>query len=286
MRALFLSGAAGLGVLLLPALASSQTAPASSVSTAPPGVERSTADPVESFLDRTAERQRGRENAFARRGLSGVDGQLRALAATARIAPPGLGRAGATRPRLEAALTTETIQFLAAAGVRPGDVQRARAGGVDLFEAASAAIRGVATFDQQAALTSHVVVAEVVQARQAGGGDGFGSSIGFRVIDSLRGPLEPGADFVLRQASGAEKDVSSDLRPEVGERFLLLLSRDYYEQLAAEAGQSPMSGAYAQLLPGFLLRGDEVLPTVIGQPAVASLSAARTAARTLDGRAR
>lgn len=145
----------------------------------------------------------------------------------------------------EAALVTEAIQFLAAAGVKPGDVQRARATGVDLFEAASAAIRGVATFDQQAALASDVVVAEVVQGRQPGGADGLGSSVEFRVIETLKGGLEPGSGFMLRQTAGAEMDVSTDLRPEAGERFLLLLSRDYYEQLVAEAGRSPIAGAYA-----------------------------------------
>lgn len=260
--------------------AGSQTAPSGATDAQPPGVERpaAAANPVEAFLARTAERQRGRENAFARRGLSGRDGQFRALLASSRISPPGLGRQGATRERLESTLTTETIHLLLAAGANPGDVRRLRARGVDLFEAASAAIRGEATFAQQATLAPVVVVAEAVQARQADGGDGFGSSIGFRVVESLKGDLPAGADFVLRQVSGAEMDVSTDLRPEAGDRFLLLLSRDYYEQLVAEAGRSPRTGAYAQLLPGFVVRGEHLLPTVIGQPPVGSLAAARTAA--------
>lgn len=271
---------AALASLAIVPPAGGQTAPQSATDRPAPGGERRTAatDPVEAFLARTADRQRGREAAFARRGLTGQDGQFRALVASARIAPAGLGRDGATRSRLEAALTTETIQFLIAAGANPGDVQRTRTRGVDLFEAASAAIRGEASFAQQASLTPILVVAEVVRTRHADGGDGFGSSIGFRVVESIKGDLQPGADFVLRQASGSAMDVSTDLRPAVGERFLLMLSRDYYEQLVAEAGNAPRTGAYAQLLPGFLLRGEELLPTVIGQPPVASLAAARAAA--------
>lgn len=217
-------------VVLSTALASAvnaQTAPATASPDAPAGIERPTTaaptDPVEAFLERTAERQRIREAALSRRGATALVAQLRPLLANARIAPNGLGRNPQMRARLESALNVEVIQLLAAAGLRPADILRNRARGVDVFEAASAAIRGEATFQQQAALAQSIVVAEALDQRQSSAGDGFGSTVRFRVVDRLKGDLSAGAEFALRQQSTETMDVSTDLRPAAGEQFLLLL---------------------------------------------------------------
>ena len=272
-------------VVLSTALASAvnaQTAPATASPDAPAGIERPTTaaptDPVEAFLERTAERQRIREAALSRRGANALVAQLRPLLANARIAPNGLGRNPQMRARLESALNVEVIQLLAAAGLRPADILRNRARGVDVFEAASAAIRGEATFQQQAALAQSIVVAEALDQRQTSAGDGFGSTVRFRVVDRLKGDLSPGAEFALRQQSTETMDVSTDLRPAAGEQFLLLLSRDYYQQLVAEAGRQGQDAAYAQIMPGYLVSPEGLMPTVIGQPRLSSIEEARNAA--------
>ncbi|WP_313442912.1 hypothetical protein, partial [Brevundimonas sp.] len=97
-----------------------------------------------------------------------------------------------------------------------------------------------APFQQQAALAQSIVVAEALDQRQTSAGDGFGSTVRFRVVDRLKGDLSAGAEFALRQQSTETMDVSTDLRPAAGEQFLLLLSRDYYQQLVAEAGRARM----------------------------------------------
>lgn len=183
------------------------------------------------------------------------------------------------RARLESALNVEVIQLLAAAGLRPADILRNRARGVDVFEAASAAIRGEATFQQQAALAQSIVVAEALDQRQTSAGDGFGSTVRFRVVDRLKGDLSAGAEFALRQQSTETMDVSTDLRPAAGEQFLLLLSRDYYQQLVAEAGRQGQDAAYAQIMPGYLVSPEGLMPTVIGQPRLSSIEEARNAAQ-------
>lgn len=156
---------------VLASAVNAQTAPATASPDAPAGIKRPTTaaptDPVEAFLERTAERQRIREAALARRGATALVAQLRPLLANARIAPNGLGRNPQMRARLESALNVEVIQLLAAAGLRPADILRNRARGVDVFEAASAAIRGEATFQQQAALAQSIVLAEALDQRQA-----------------------------------------------------------------------------------------------------------------------
>lgn len=183
------------------------------------------------------------------------------------------------RARLESALNVEVIQLLAAAGLRPADILRNRARGVDVFEAASAAIRGEATFQQQAALAQSIVVAEALDQRQTSAGDGFGSTVRFRVVDRLKGDLSPGTEFVLRQQSTETMDVSTDLRPAADEQFLLLLSRAYYQQLVAEAGRQGQDAAYAQIMPGYLVSPGGLMPTVIGQPRLSSIEEARNAAQ-------
>lgn len=270
--------------VLLTAPALGQEAPSAAQPSAPPGVSRgaTNVDPVAAFLSRTAQRQQRRDQALSTRGKGDNLRQLNGLLQGAKIAPSGLGRNPAERTQLESSLSIEVAQFLAATGFNPGDVQRLQRGGLDLGEAASATIRGSATFPQEAALAEVVVVAETTGAMQPSTpDDGFGSSIPFRVIETLKGPLPSGTAFQLRQRSGAQADVSTDLRPQSGTRFLLLLSSGLYQQEAAEHGGRGHASAFMQLVPGYFVLGEELRPTGIGQPRVTSLAQARSAVATI-----
>lgn len=268
-----------ISLALLSHPSAAQNAPASATEAAPPGATREAlrSDPVQSFLNRTAQRQQRREQALSRRGKGASLRELNGLLNGAALAPPGLGRGAAERAALESSLAVEVAQFLASAGFNAGDVRRSRQRGVDLGEAASATIRGQATFQQHAALAESVVVAEVAGEPVQSTGDGFESSTPFRVVDSLKGDLAAGATFQLRQLSGAQADVSTDIRAPVGTRFLLLLSSEFYASEAAEAGGDPLPGAVMRLVPGYLVEGDQLRAAGIGQPQVESVAAARAA---------
>ena len=233
-------------------------------------------DPVAAFLERRAREQQRRAQALEARGLGGGLRELNGLLRGAKLAPPGVGRNEAEQARLQEALAVEVAQLLAALGHNAGDVQRSRQGSVDLAAAAAAAIRARASFQQMAALAEHIVIVEAAGSPAADEkSDGFGSTLRLQVVESLKGQAQPGSTIDLRQTSGAAVRVSTDLAPEPGQRFLLLLSSSMYQQQALEKGGRPRSAGYVQALPGYRIVGEALTPIYHGEPLVATLSAAR-----------
>jgi hypothetical protein len=256
-----------------------QTAPDAPAREGPPGITRPTGhDPVAAFLERRARDQQRRLQALDARGKGAGLRELNGLLRGAKLAPAGLGRNAAERGRLEDALAVEVAQLLAALNHDAGDVQRSRQGPVDLAEAAAAAIRGRATFQQMAALAEHIVVVEASTPLAADErGDGFASTIQLKVVESLRGSSDVGRLLDLRQVSGRAVRVSTDLTPEPGQRYLLLLSSGLYQQQALEKGGRGRGTAYVQALPGYRLEGESLAPISHGPPLVTTLAAARAA---------
>lgn len=135
------------------------------------------------------------------------------------------------------------------------------------------------------ALAEQIVLVEATSAlTPSESGDGFGSTVNFRVDESLKGDIAVGDTIQLRQISRAESQVSTDLDPEVGQRFLLLLSSSLYGLESAERGGSPSNGGHVQALPGYRLEGDSLAPLGVGQPQVAGIAAARASAARFAGK--
>lgn len=146
--------------------------------------------------------------------------------------------------RDESATRASAIE-LAAAGFTAADVAAYRRRGIDLLAIAGGPIRSLA---DQMLMADTVVIAtagELETGRKRV--DGFLSATPFTVVESLKGSRAPG-DIVRtpRQSgptgNGTELWVSSDIQATPGTTYLLVLSRNQYEQLMAEAGHGTQSG--------------------------------------------
>ena len=112
--------------------------------------------------------------------------------------------------------------------------------GIDLIHAITADTR---PFDEQALMAELVVVGDVIAfVETPEPNDGFRSSIVVDVETVLKGDA-PADTLVIRQRSGppadeAPENTSRDLHPEVGERYLFLLSNGMYRFFVATRGEA------------------------------------------------
>ena len=191
----------------------------------------------ERMLAREAQRQQARSAFLESRGRAR---HVRALEA-ALGAAPGIP-VPTTEPALRASYLTEVAQDLAVLGFDAQGVASLRGRGVDVIAAAVAGSR--ASFAQKAALTGLVVIGEAVSVvPDPGPGDGYRSSATFRVVETLKG-APPGATVVVRQRTGPDTDSTvvvypTDLSPEPGDRYLLFVSRELYEEGSVALGGRP-----------------------------------------------
>lgn len=159
----------------------------------------------------------------------GLDGQAHAIEAHLRA---GLDEA---YPRMEADRLDRMAEFFAFVmtinGLTFEKAQVLENHGVDLIHAITAGSRPLV---EQSLMADLVVLAEVASIDETpGDGDGYRRAITFRVLDTFKG-VAPDSTVVMRQ----ERSSSNRRRPprldaQVGEQYLLLLSKSMYEFHAA-----------------------------------------------------
>lgn len=118
-------------------------------------------------------------------------------------------------------------------GVTAEKAERLQAEGVDVLHAITADMRPLS---EQVLLSDLVIVGDVVElAETPAPGDGQRTSIGVVVREVVKGTA-PGDTVVVRQQSRLGESGSRDLQPEIGERYLLLLSNGMYRFFVASRG--------------------------------------------------
>jgi hypothetical protein len=103
------------------------------------------------------------------------------------------------------AQSLEVTRFLVALGFTARDIATLKRHGLDPVRA-WVEQNGMATPENRAVVTRDVVVGEVVEVRNALLGDGFRSSVRFRVAEPLKGRVAAGEEVLVRLVSGADRD--------------------------------------------------------------------------------
>ncbi|MEH6420477.1 hypothetical protein [Pseudomonas sp. CGJS7] len=128
---------------------------------------------------------------------------------------------------------------LAALGFTAADVQAYKKRNINLFDVAHRFFEGVTSSSEAMLMADTVVVATAGQV-QAGRSrsDGFLSETPFTVVKSLRGSRAP-SDVILVPSNsgplpnGSYRTNSSDTTFTAGKKYLLVLSKNWYEQFVA-----------------------------------------------------
>lgn len=200
---------------------------------------------VDKFLADKASEQGRASAAFASRGRSADNAEIRSMLRAASIekAKPfdiDSGRSDA----LTESLAIDAADYLTSLGYKAVDVRTLAKAGFDPLGAAARLIRGTSSQMDRIALAPYVVAGEIVDVRIEDLGDGFGSTVVFRpqqVLASPQGSTLRG-DILIRQESGVMTGrgrtfFTSDFRAAEPGRHLLLLSDQRYEQVAAQKGK-------------------------------------------------
>lgn len=247
-----------------------------------PAAERSDDAALSEFLAIKTAKQAKRKSALDQRGQGGDEAEIRQLFKNGRIDRPNPSSnvAPANSAALAEAFETDTVQLLQSIGLKPGRVRSLTKAGYDPVEAAAAYVRGSATLQQQALLSSAVVVARVSEVRQEDLGDGYHSTVVLDVTEAILGRYRSGK-IALRQASGIDSqgrqiEVSSDLHPAPGQSYILMLSDGLYKQTALESGGKPAGGAIEYFVlfgSSYTLDGDVIEGSFPGAAPMSSLTA-------------
>lgn len=137
---------------------------------------------------------------------------------------------------------------LAALGFTASDVKALRRHGTDLFEVVLRFFEGIDTTpSEQMLLADTVVIATAADVRTGKARlDGFLSEIPFTVVRSLKGTRAAGDVVLIPRSSGplgngTEQIDFSDIRFAPGKTYLLVLSKNWYEQYVALQKKQPES---------------------------------------------
>ena len=134
---------------------------------------------------------------------------------------------------------------LTVSGLNAEKVEHLEAEGIDLIHAITADTRPLS---EQALLADLVIVGDVTGITETlEPDDGFRSSIAVEVQTLLKG-VAPSKTIFIRQRSrlsreGTPERTSRDLHPEVGERYLFLLSNGMYRFFVASRDEEPLPEA-------------------------------------------
>jgi hypothetical protein len=230
------------------------------------------------------ERQQRRSAVLQQRGRAADEQQLRDIFGRARIPrpAPGGGVSAATVSALATSVETDTVQLLQSLGVDPGRVRRLAAAGFDPLQSAADLIRGTASITDQALLADLVAIVRVKEVRNERLGDGYRSSVVLDIVEEIAGRAG-GREIAVRQMSGLDENgesvwVSEDLHAVVGQTYVVMLSQEYYEQLAAEktGGRRAREQFYVPFGSIYSVNGDTLVPIVGAEGSGASLAALRS----------
>ncbi|MEI2454615.1 hypothetical protein [Lysobacter firmicutimachus] len=212
--------------------------------------------------------QQSRLQALAKRGrYSNYQQLLGAGQVQAKHGAVGGGLKGARpTPEQMQALTQQTAVDLAALGFTAKDVAVFQQSGIDLFDIAQRFFAGSTTAAEQMLMADTVVIATAGKTMDGRARlDGFLSTSPFTVVKSLKGARAPGDMVYVPRKSGANPDgtvltVTSDIEFTVGKKYLLVLSKNWYEQWVAEKRKQTEAGFIAvpylayEILPNDTLR--------------------------------
>lgn len=215
--------------------------------------------------------QQARIQALARRGRDGTYQQL--LAASKSRPITSIAAANGTRVQLTAAqadaVSREASIDLAALGFTAADVTAYRKRNVDLFDVARRFYSGSTSFAERALMADTVVIAtagKVIEGRSRL--DGFLSSWPYTVVRTLKGSRAAGDTIYLPRKSGITANsqrlhVSSEPDVTPGKRYLLVLSKNTYEQRVAQKQKQAEAGFNALPYLIYEISGDG---TLLGGP--------------------
>jgi hypothetical protein len=181
----------------------------------------------------------------------------------------------------------EVALFLASLGYAPNDVNPGKPGAPELIESASKVLFERSTLRDEVKVAPNVVVGEIAGYKEDSSiGDGFRSTVTFKIVEVIKGGTIPGASINLRQQSGLEGAerifINTDFSPQAAGQFLLFISADTYNVYSAHRGggkrASLNSGMVVSsvLLP-YRIEGTSLLPTTPDQETGQSLADARAA---------
>ncbi len=106
-------------------------------------------------------------------------------------------------------------------------VARLEAGGIDVVRAMTSEAR---PFIEQGLFSDPSIVGEVIGVSDSGKpGDGYGATVTVRVLETLKGSVDADTVVLRQRGTFAEGLGPRGFVPEVGRRYLLLLSRPMYQ---------------------------------------------------------
>lgn len=136
---------------------------------------------------------------------------------------------------------------LAALGFTAADVQAYKKRNINLFDVAHRFFEGVTSSSEAMLMADTVVIATAGEVRAGRSrSDGFLSEVPFAVVKSLKGSRAP-SDVILVPSNsgplpnGNYRTNSSDTNFTAGKKYLLVLSKNWYEQFVALSDKRPES---------------------------------------------
>lgn len=198
----------------------------------------------ESRLQEAQKRQQDRLQAVTKRGRLSTYQQL--------LGTGGVRTAASKTVAQTEAFTRDAAIDLAALGFTAADVKAFRARNVDLFDVVHRFfVDTTTTPTEQMLLADFVVIATAGEVRaDRNRQDGFLSEIPFTVVKSLRGSRTKGDVIRVPRNSGLlpnglEQRDFSDIQFTPGKQYLLVLSKNWYEQYVALGKKQPESSVTA-----------------------------------------
>ncbi|MEH6422097.1 hypothetical protein [Pseudomonas sp. CGJS7] len=174
------------------------------------------------------------------------------------------------------ALSRDAAIDAAALGITAAEVNAFRRRNIDLVGMAHRLFTGITTPAEQMLLADLVVVATAGKVRADRNRiDGFLSEMPFTIVKSLKGSRTAGDVVFVARSSGPQPNGNEirdfgDVDFEPGKKYLLVLSKNWYEQFVALSKKQPESSftalpflAYEVLDGGKLRRGPQ--PTISGE---------------------
>lgn len=233
---------------------------------------RSATQAAEGFLQSKGRLQQTRRDRLAGTGAAAELGALNSLvrAVAVRLPDPAFVQSPDLIAGIREAFLTDVAQRLALLGFNAGDVRSRARNGEDLVQAAAAAVRGTATFQQYAIQAEYVVLGRVVAVdRYDPRPDGYNSTVTFSVVRDIGGTKRAPERLSLRQMSGALPDgtrlvAAGEIKPELGDEYLLLVSSSLYENHTG-IRQRNESTVLPVLVP-YRVAQNDILPIGVGVP--------------------
>lgn len=215
--------------------------------------EKSNSNATDNYVQERTKQQQSRYRALASRGKAVHYEQLLGSMSRASFGFPASPQNQSLGDRqlqakYEKFTEKETAIDLAALSFTASDVAAYRKHNVDLVSIVHRLLMASATPEENLIVADNVLVAKAMPSDSSQTRvDGYRSALVFEVEESLKGRLLEGDIVRIPRRSGKNSDgsivaVSHDIHSVPGKRYLLVLSKDWYEQKVIEAGKEPEIG--------------------------------------------